>query len=112
MFRNFDRLKLINKVLYREVVVDEKKVNQLVVPSCLTEYVLRSIHNQMGHPGRDKTLSLIRDRFFWPGQYQDVDDWIKGCKRCVLRKKHIPDRAELVSIVTTQPLEFVWIIYS
>ena len=111
MFRNFDRLKLINKVLYREVMVDEKRVNQLVLPSCLIEYVMRSIHNNMGHPGRDKTLSLIRDRFFWPGQYQDIDEWIKGCRRCVLRKKHIPDKAELVNIVTTQPLELVCMDY-
>ncbi|KAK3101184.1 hypothetical protein FSP39_001606 [Pinctada imbricata] len=107
MYKNYDRLKLKKGVLYREVMVDDRKVDQLVVPSCLIEYVLRSIHNKMGHPGRDKVLSLLRDRFFWPGLYQDVDTWIKECKRCVMRKSAATDKAELVSIETTQPLELV-----
>ncbi|KAK3093626.1 hypothetical protein FSP39_018280 [Pinctada imbricata] len=107
MMKNFDRLKLINGILYREVQIDEKTVNQLVLPASLIDYVLESVHNNMGHPGRDKTLSLIRDRFFWPGQYQDIDNWIKECVRCVLRKTTTTDRADLVNIVTTQPLELV-----
>ena len=74
MFRNVDRLKLVNNVLYREVMVDEKKVNQLVLPSTFIEYVMRSIRNNIGHPGRDKTLSLIRYRFVWPGKYQDIEE--------------------------------------
>ena len=73
MYRNFDRLKMKRGILYREVSTEEKKVDQLVVPSCLIEFVLRSVHNNMGHPGRDKVLNILRDRFFWPGQYQDVD---------------------------------------
>jgi hypothetical protein len=26
------------------------------------------MHNDMGHPGKDMTLSLLKDRFYWPGQ--------------------------------------------
>jgi hypothetical protein len=107
MLRNFDRLKLIDNILYREVTVDERKVNQLVVPSSLVEFVLKSVHNSMGHPGRERTLSVLRDRFFWPGQYRDVDNWIKECRRCILRKTPAQDRAELINIQTTQPLDLV-----
>ncbi|KAK3105167.1 hypothetical protein FSP39_018592 [Pinctada imbricata] len=61
----------------------------------------------MGHPGRDKTSSLIKDRFYWPGMTKDIDDWIKGCKPCLLRKSPVQHRAPLSNITTTEPLELV-----
>jgi hypothetical protein len=69
LFRNFDKLNLINNILYREVKVEGRVVNQLAVPSGLVGHVLRSLHNNMEHPGREKTLGLLRDQFFCPGQY-------------------------------------------
>ena len=59
------------------------------------------LHTEVGHPGRDQTLSLIRDRFFWPGMSADVEEWIKNCNRCVQRKSPTNVRAPLVNITTT-----------
>ena len=69
--------------------------------------VLKSLHSDVGHPGRDRTLSLLRDRFYWTGMPDDVDDWFKRCPRCIRRKTPANSRAPLVSVVTTQPLELV-----
>jgi transposase InsO family protein len=63
----------------------------------------------MGHPGREKTLGLLRDRFFWPGQYKDVENWIGECRRCILRKTPAQDKAEFYNIITSQPLELICI---
>jgi hypothetical protein len=57
----------INNILYREVKVEYRVVNQLVVPSELVGHVLRSLHNSMEYPGSENTLSLLWDQFFWPG---------------------------------------------
>lgn len=61
----------------------------------------------MGHPGKDRTLSLIRDRFYWPGMHKDIETWIEECGRCTRRKTPTNQRAPLVNITTTSPLELV-----
>ena len=61
----------------------------------------------MGHPGRDRTLRLIRDIFFWPGMSVDVEEFTAKCERCQRRKSKINNTAPLESIVTTYPLELV-----
>ena len=102
----FDHLCLVRGVLYREVEINSEKRKQLVIPKKFVRNVLTRLHNDQGHPGRDRTLSLIKDRFYWPGSTRDVEDWIANCGRCVRRKTH-PLRAPLVNITTNQPLELV-----
>lgn len=107
MLRTFDKLKLVRGVLYREIsVYDDIKV-QLVLPSQYISSVLTSLHDDVGHPGRDRTLTTLRDRFYWPGMVADVTEWLKQCGRCVRFKTNLTARAPLVSIQTSQPLELV-----
>ena len=111
LFQTADKLKLIDGKLFREAVMDDKTIKQLLLPSCYIDEVLKMLHDDIGHPGRDRTLSLLRDRFFWPGMYSDVEDWIKGCSRCIRRKSPPNPRAPLVNIRTSQPLELVCMDY-
>lgn len=62
--KNFNRFKIIDRKLYRETTSDSETQQQLVVPPELVNEVLRSSHNNLGHPGRGKTTSFIRERFF------------------------------------------------
>lgn len=61
----------------------------------------------MGHPGKDGTLSLIKDRFNWPGMHSNVETWINECRRCTRRKIPTNQQAPLANIVTSAPLELV-----
>ena len=63
----------------------------------------------MGHQGRDRTLSLVGQRFFWPGFESDVENKVKSCISCFQRKTVQKPNAELVNITTTQPVELVCI---
>lgn len=110
-YRIFKSLTIIRGVLYRVIVEKGKTKQQLVLPSVYIEQVLEGLHNNMGHPGRDRTSSLIRDRFFWPGMSMDVENWIKQCGRCVRRKSPTNTRAPLVSITSSYPLELVCMDY-
>ncbi|XP_063416795.1 uncharacterized protein LOC134699038 [Mytilus trossulus] len=94
-------------VLYKEVTIGEDRKSQLVLPSANISVVLEALHSDMGHPGKDRTLSLIRDRFYWPGMDKDVEDWIQQCGRCIKRKTPARQRAPLVSIETQFPLQLV-----
>ena len=62
---------------------------------------LKGIYDDMGHMGRDHTLDLARDRFYWPGMTTDVEKWVKRCVRYILRETPTTGRAPLVSIKTT-----------
>jgi hypothetical protein len=40
---------------------------QLVLPVEYREMVLKGLHDDAGHQGRDRTLYLVTSRFYWPG---------------------------------------------
>lgn len=56
MLRNFDSLKLIRGILYRGVTIQENLINQLVLPRQLIQSTLVGLHNNMGHPGKDRII--------------------------------------------------------
>ena len=109
--RNFDRLRIVRGVLVREIVIEKEKKNQIILPASCVNVALQYIHCGMGHPGRDKTLAMTRDRFYWPNMNADVDHFIKNCKRCLLRKTPTTERAPLTCIHTYQPLELMCVDY-
>uniref|UniRef100_A0A3P9JPF0 Gypsy retrotransposon integrase-like protein 1 n=1 Tax=Oryzias latipes TaxID=8090 RepID=A0A3P9JPF0_ORYLA len=61
----------------------------------------------MGHMGIERTLDLVRQRFFWPKMAVDVENTIKTCGRCVRRKTLMEKAAPLVNIRTSRPLELL-----
>lgn len=107
LLREWSRLELIDGVLYRKRQDHEDITYQLVLPECLRPAVLRNLHDEMGHLGIERTLDLVRTRFFWPKMANDVEHKIKTCGRCV-RRKALPERAApLLSIKTSRPLELI-----
>ncbi|PKU68694.1 RNA-directed DNA polymerase [Dendrobium catenatum] len=63
--------------------------NRLCVPQGSTRLVIiRECHESSiaGHFGRDKTLALVQEHFFWPSLNRDVDRFIKRCRICVIAK--------------------------
>ncbi len=106
LLQQWKQLKLKDGVLYRTIIdPQEQEVQQLVLPEILTERVIRSLHNDMGHQGLERTILLARSRCYWPGMYTDVEKWIKSCERCVLSKMPQPRiRTPLGHLITDQPL--------
>ena len=101
-----NNLKLIRGVLYREITEKEVKKQQLVLPEEYIQEAIKGCHDNVGHPGRERTIALLRERFFWPGMTTDVEKWVKGCERCTKRKS-TTEKAPLVSITSSYPLELV-----
>ncbi|KAL2095549.1 hypothetical protein ACEWY4_007697 [Coilia grayii] len=66
------------------------EVLQLLLPQCLQEEVLRSVHDDQGHQKVERTLQLLRARSFWPNMARDVERWCQKCQRCVLGKVVLP----------------------
>jgi len=60
MIREYNRLKLINNILYRITTFEDEERQQLVLITVHTPTVLQALYNDKGHPGIDRTLSLLR----------------------------------------------------
>ena len=112
--RNKRCLKLVKDVLYRKSYSDnsttKKTLWQLVVPKHFRERALFGCHDDVGHQGILRTLSLLRERFYWPGMQEEATQYVMHCSRC-LRRKTPPQVASLQSILVTQPLELVHMDY-
>lgn len=66
---------------------------------------------QYGSPLSRQDNSLVRERFYWPKMYPDIVKWINDCGRCIKFKTPDNQRASLVKITTTEPLELVCMDY-
>ncbi|KAK3542754.1 hypothetical protein QTP70_001878, partial [Hemibagrus guttatus] len=72
--KQWEKLKMLDGVLYRvsKDVLTGKKRWQYVVPASLVSQVLQGVHDEAGHQGQSRTLSLVRQRFFWNSLERDV----------------------------------------
>ncbi len=89
--------------MYRKSSVYSEPVQQLVLPTIYRDVALSGLHDDVGHQGRDRTLYLVKRRFYWPGVDKDVERKVASCENCILRKIKSKVAAELVNITTTQP---------
>ena len=67
------------------------KANRLCVPNCsLRHSIIMEVHDGgLGsHFGRDKTLALVEERFFWPKMLKDVVRHVEQCRICHIAKTH------------------------
>lgn len=84
----------------------------IVIPQDLIEFILKSYHNSKlgAHVGRDKLYGLIKDRYFWPGMYDDVSRWVRACVECNSVKSHqLKSHGLLVPLKVSYPFELVGI---
>ena len=68
--------------------------------------VLNSCHDQVGHQGIVRTLSLLRGRFCWSGMHKQATLYVNKCQNC-LKRKAIPNGDPLQPIIASHPMELV-----
>ena len=57
------------------------KLYRPIVPQSLRQKVFKQIHN-LAHPGKRRTLDLIRTRYIWPQMAKQVKNWVTNCINC------------------------------
>lgn len=98
---------LTNDVLYQKRIIGGEPLFQLVLPKAFRPVPFTKLHDSVGHLGIERTVDLVRQRFYWPRMALDVEEKIKSCERCVRCKA----RAPLVNITRSRPLELVCMDY-
>ena len=114
--------KLIDGLLYKihRTSKEERKkyvrrseiIHQLVIPETMRDEYMRQIHDIRtggGHLGMNKCYDKLRNRYFWPGMYKDMEDWIKRCQFCQRRKTPRRSAPTQPNLRTTRPFECIGI---
>ena len=81
-----------------------------MVPGLKCQAAIDGCHRYLGHQGRDHMLSLLRERFWWPGMAQRMMMSVRNCLKCRIfeAKPQIPP---MEPILCTEPLDLVHIDY-
>lgn len=83
---------------------------QLVVPGQFREQIIHELHSGTmgGHLGTEKTHGRVKERFYWPGYWNNIRLFCEVCTSCATRKTPAPRRrAPLQSVQAGYPMEIV-----
>ena len=111
LLRQWNRLILRRGVLYRQNNASTEYEFQLVLPEPYREQVMTSLHDDMGHPGVERTTELLRQRFYWPRMVSDICQKIHTCERCIRRKARPQMAAAAGSLTSSGPLDLMCMDY-
>ena len=106
------QFKVMDKLLYLRVTATggTETLPVFVIPARKRLATIDGCHRCAGHQGRDRTLSLIKERFWWPGMSKTLLMVTSNCGRC----KQFEAKGDLPGmqpIICTEPLELVHIDY-
>ena len=107
------KLKLRAGVLYRyteDWSRPDRSSMQLCLPPPFRKEALEGCHDNIGHLGLDRTLDLLRDRFYWPHLLDDAKNHVSTCRRCQLAKSK-QQRAPMQPYHADAPMELVHMDY-
>ena len=85
---------------------------KLPLPEVLIDDVIQTFHEQYGHFGISKVLSLIRRYFFFPKMRARIERVVKSCDLC--QRSKFPNRAlsgEMHSVIAEKPGDLVTVDY-
>ena len=113
LWRQWDRLVVKHGILYRQndQTDSNEVVHQLVTPRKYRETILYACHDipSAAHLGMDKTLSRLKQAFYWPGMKNDTRRYIEECDKCTARKMSKQGKAPMKRYLVGEPFERVQI---
>ena len=106
----YDQLLLIQGVLHHRTFQGDDEIQQIILPQCFCNQVLKSLHNDHGHQGLQHVMDLLRSKVYWPNKFADADHWLAQCERCLASKGDYNEPKTVQgSLVANQPLELLYI---
>ena len=85
MIADWTKYHLKDRVLYKTITLSDEEFDQICLPHSLRDEIFHAYHTDLGHQGRDRTLSMIKRRFFSPGLDNFIKQRIQTCGRCIRR---------------------------
>lgn len=90
LLEQWESLRLEDGVLQRRWVDTGRSEDRwlVVIPRSMRKELLREAHegNTSGHLGIKRTLCRLRQRIYWVGLRQDVQEWCRTCRVCAAKR--------------------------
>ena len=99
---------ILTKAIWYHTKRKGQVTHATVLPLNLVNQVLQAYHDRNNHMGFTHCHSTIRARYYWPGMYADISNYVLSCKSCQLRKsgKTIPQVQGKV-VTATRPFQVI-----
>lgn len=75
-----------DNLLYRNFQVDGKTLSRVIVPKNFRWQIIQRFHDELKHLGWDKTLTKIRENFWFPNMTSSVRAYVDHCLPCKINK--------------------------
>ena len=106
----YNRLSLIRGVLHCRTFQGNEELQQIILPHCLRDKVLHSLHDNHGHQGLQRVIDLLCKRVYWPTMFADAEHWVSQCQRCLVAKgDYTEPKTVQGNLVANQSLELLCI---
>ena len=76
---------LVDDLVYYLSNVDDDPCLRLFIPKHLRILVVKQYHDQNGHMGVQKTFDSIRQKYYWPNLFKEVNKYVGECTICQTR---------------------------
>lgn len=84
---------------------------KFVVPTGVRFHVVKSMHDDMGHPGVDKTTELITQDFWFEHMNAFILKYVKCCVECAANKRGLDETRFQIHTHLKQPIPF-WVVHA
>ena len=108
ILQNADKLTLSGGLLYYtyKPKYQIEEVKCFVIHRAQRRTAIDGCHHDTSHQGKKRMESLISDRFWWSGVFEDVNRAVQNCKQCQLYGGR-EEKAPMVPMMVTAPLQLV-----
>ena len=108
MLRHKHQFILRKGLLYKKIQFCscDQPSSQFALPQGYRWQAMKACHDDMGHLGLERSLDVLKDRFYWTGMTTDMGNHIQTCERCLCFRSK-PQKTELYPITATHPLELI-----
>ena len=72
-----------------ELVFRTESETKLVPPNSIKDDLIQVYHDQNGHPGEKQLTQQLQRNYFWPGLVREVQNFVKTCHNCQIRKPNL-----------------------
>ena len=76
---------LIDGLVYYISNVNDDPCLRLFIPKHLRNFVVQQYHDQNGHMGVQKTFDSIRQKYYWPNLFKEINKYVNECTICQTR---------------------------
>ena len=75
--------------------------NRIVVPISCRKQILSFYHEELCHPGQDRTFEIINNNFWWPELHEDTINFVSNCDICKCLKQRTGPKYGLLPLKNT-----------